>query len=804
MNSTENARQRNSSFRMRTSGKAVANALGSGIQINFGHPSDRLRPAAVVETIEPHDHAVFDEFIGRRAEVTALTANLRPTLNKDAAVVSVISGLAGIGKTSLARHVASQTAQTWFPGGAVFVDLHGYEQNSRVNAEQLFGPILYALGLKPSDIPDSAAQQGAVFHHQMALLARDGRRVLLILDNVSETNQVSGLLPRQRIHRAVLTSRDRLGDLHDATYIALPELTQEEAIALVDSALQRRNPDDCRISQQYSAAAELVSLCGYLPLALQISASLLAEEPGRDLEDIVAELSDSHTRLEGLTYGQHGVQSAFNLSYRNLGKKQAQVFRLLAIHPGPHFSSEATAELTGDSVFSTRRLLAELARAHLIEHDAALNRWRLHDLVYIYVRQLSGDGPLKDEVDSAFRRLLQYYVETACAADCVLRGRTDVESRVRFAGTQEALEWFDTERPSLIATIGLAEISNLPDVAMRLSLAMAGYYNWRHEPSELLSMTLTASAASSGIPSRYIGPDDLDRLGYVYQQSGFLEEAIVNYQKAISLYRAHKHLRGLARSLRNFGMALMEVQKPNDAIAALSEAADLYHSMQEMHEEASALTNLGNALRQEQLLEKAISVLRRASELHKESSDVPGEAAALTNLGAALVEFARFDAEHTTLDEAAVILSRAAELYQNGRDRRGEASALTNLGGVLRKLGKFDDASFVLHQAAALYGEMGDRSGQAAAFTNFGSVLAKQGRVREAISILNQAISLYSRAGDRHGQAGALTNLGMLLARDGEAAEATSRLGEAALLYNQDRDFERERRALNMIKKIRK
>lgn len=148
-------------------------------------------------------------------------------------------------------------------------------------------------------------------------------------------------------------------------------------------------------------------------------------------------------------------------------------------------------------------------------------------------------------------------------------------------------------RPTENTSHQLSDVySPVPGIAMRLSLAMAEYYNWRHQSSELLSMTITASTASSSIPSQDIGPEDLDRLGYAYQQSGFLEEAIANYEKAISLYRNSKHTQGLARSLRNFGMALMEVQKPRDAIAVLVEAADLYHGMRETHEEAAALTNL--------------------------------------------------------------------------------------------------------------------------------------------------------------------------------------------------------------------
>lgn len=796
-------------LQVHTAGRAVSNSLGSGVQINLGYPGNRARTAAVVEAIGPHDHAVFDEFIGRQGEVEVLTENLLRAYDDDEAVVSVISGLAGVGKTALARYVASQTTRVWFPGGAIFVDVHGYDLDSRVSAEQLFGPILYALGTKASDVPASVDEQAAVFHHQMTLLARDGHRVLLIFDNVSEIGQVSGLLPRQRTHRALLTSRDRLGDMPDATFISLPALSQEDAIALVDSSLRRRNSKDHRISSQRAAAAELVSLCGFLPLALQISASLLADEPGREIKDMVTELSDSRTRLDGFEYGEHGVQSAFYLSYQNLSPKQAQIFRLLAIHPGQHFSCEATAALAGESAVFTRRMLAGLARSHLIEYHSARNRWQLHDLVRIYARQLAVGGTLKDEVDEARQRLLQFYVETAGSAESVLRGQAAVRQTAQFSDAREAIEWFEAERPSLIAAISFAEILNLPDTAMRLSLALAGYYNWRHQPTELLGMTFTASTAFSNVPAGKIKPDDFDRMGYMYQQSGFLEEALANYESAISFYRINGDTAGLARSLRNFGMALMEVQRPRDAITVLAEAAALCKSTKEAHEEASALTNLGNALRQEKLFENAVEALGRAAELHRNLSDLSGEAAALTNLGAALAETARLDATQAApkeaaelLSQAAEFLSRAADLYQRVRDQRGEASSLTNLGSTLRRLGRLDGASAVLHQAAALYSETGDWNGQAGAFTNMASVLAKQGKASRAVDLLGQAVSLYAKTGNSRGQAGALYNLGMILAQNGEAREAAIRLAEAATLYNQDGDFERERRALRLIERI--
>ena len=292
----------------------------------------------------------------------------------------------------------------------------------------------------------------------------------------------------------------------------------------------------------------------------------------------------------------------------------------------------------------------------------------------------------KADIDAALGRLLNHYAEKADAAGSRLREQRSKESIAAFPDAREALEWFDIEHASLIAAISFAEVSKLPDIAMKLSLAMAEYYNWRHRSSELLSMTITASTASSSIPNQDIRPDDLDKLGHAYQQSGFLEEAVANYEKAISLYRNSKHTQGLARSLKNFGMALVEVRRLRDAIAALAEAADLYHGMGKMHEEAAALTNLGNVLRQEGLFENAITVLRRAAELHQHSADLPGEAAALTNLGAALVEAARVDTAPAPLEEAAKLLSRAAALYQEVRDGRGEASALTNLGSVLRKL----------------------------------------------------------------------------------------------------------------------
>lgn len=272
--------------------------------------------AAVVRAVRP-DPAADAGFVGRATEMTELLTLLAPhpgtdsgtapanaNANANAAggvvVVSAVAGAPGVGKTALA-HAAARAAVTrgWFPGGAVTVDLHGYDPDPAqvVWPTQLYPGLLRALGVSGEQIPPEETGQATVYHQVLDQLAEAGRAVLVVLDNVGDPDQVAALLPHATGgHRALVTSRDSMARLLGARLLDLHVLDPDAAVHLLDTGLRRRDPADRRVTGDPGAAGQLVELCGRLPLAVQIVAALLADEPDRPLTGMVADLTDEQHR----------------------------------------------------------------------------------------------------------------------------------------------------------------------------------------------------------------------------------------------------------------------------------------------------------------------------------------------------------------------------------------------------------------------------------------------------------------------------------------------------------------------------
>jgi Mrp family chromosome partitioning ATPase len=257
------------------------------ITINYGEDSNvrqasELRQAAVVVQLSAAGEDREGVFVGRDQLIAAIMTRLDPAKPSPAdTVVSVISGLAGVGKTALARHAAALALDRGWFTAAVFADFHGYDPDSqsRVVPAQLFASILRTLGMSPNQIPISSSEQAADYHSMLSSMATAGQRVLLLFDNVSSSAQVKELLPETRAHRVLITSRHILGDIDNVGILELDTLPPGEAIDVLTEVLRERHPGDLRISQCPDDAGDLARLCGYLPLALRISGALLAEDP---------------------------------------------------------------------------------------------------------------------------------------------------------------------------------------------------------------------------------------------------------------------------------------------------------------------------------------------------------------------------------------------------------------------------------------------------------------------------------------------------------------------------------------------
>ncbi|MFD7411674.1 BTAD domain-containing putative transcriptional regulator [Kitasatospora purpeofusca] len=319
-------------------------------------------------------------FVGRRAELSTLDGLTDPG-GPAAAGIGVVTGGAGTGKTALAVHWAHRVRER-FPDGQLHLNLGGYALDPPLTPHEALARFLRALGTDLERVPGTVDESAALYRSLLA-----DRRVLVLLDNAHNAEQVRPLLPGSAGSLALVTGRDGLTGLtacDGARRLVLDVLPRTEAVELV-----ARIAGAERTRAEPRAAAELAAACGHLPLALGIAAGRLAERPHRTLVEHTAELRDSEDRLTALQIDSDAasaVRVAFDLSYRALQPTAQRLFRLLGLAPGNCISTAAAAALSGSAPAATRPVLEHLAAAHLLS-PAGPDRYRLHDLLRCYAAE---------------------------------------------------------------------------------------------------------------------------------------------------------------------------------------------------------------------------------------------------------------------------------------------------------------------------------------------------------------------------------------------------------------------------------
>ncbi|WP_406336570.1 tetratricopeptide repeat protein [Streptomyces sp. NBC_00203] len=592
--------------------------------------------------------------------------------------------MGGIGKTALAVEAGHQArTQGWFPGGTLFVDLRGYDDNP-VTADQAVLALLDALGVRGPDLPPTTARQ---YDSYRALLAERRDRMLLILDNASAASQFLPLLPGTDHHRVLITSRDRPYAL-PVRLIDLEALTPDESAALVTRALHDADERDDRPSREPAALRELTDLCGHLPLALQIAASMLRLRRHRDIASLVSEIAETGDATTVLDNGSPGtdlygrslvLRPVLETSYRRLPPDQARLLRLLALAPGTETGTEAIAALADLDVRAARSLLEDLAATHLVtpvcggEGPDSAVRWRLHDLVRAYgAGVVAGDEELTGEGEAARERVLEYYYRWAAAADVRLRWLPGMPEPERFGDRGQALAWLDGERAGLVAVAQWAREERYAEVTVRLSACLAEYLNWRRYFDDKITISGVAQQAAHRAGDGLGEAGAWISLGNAQREVGRTEEAIEAHTRARDLSQAVEDRQREAIAWTGLGLDLREVGRTEEAIEAHTRARDLYQAAEDRHREAGAWNNLGITLWEVGRTEEAIEAHTRARDLYQAAEDRHREAGAWNNLGNALEKAGR-------TGESIEAYGKALETYEEFEDWYNEAQVLENL-----------------------------------------------------------------------------------------------------------------------------
>ncbi|MEV5567772.1 tetratricopeptide repeat protein [Streptomyces sp. NPDC052196] len=641
--------------------------------------------------------ALPQEFTGRADDLAFILGVLDPERPGDGPAVAVLSGWGGVGKTTLA-YAAGHAAQRrgWFTG-VLLVDLRGYDPHP-AQAEDALEALLRSLGVRPEHLPPPGAGREVLYRSQLNAREAAGERLLVVADNASALAQVQPLLP-PGLHGMIVTCRYGLAGL--GRMRTVNRLQPDDAVALLKAALKKNDPDDLRVEEDPGAAERVVLACGCLPLALQITAALLAQDPGQPLSERAEALSQSEGVLDGLSDGHRSLRAMFDQSLERLSPQEQDLFRLLSLNPGPDIATPAAAVLAGQPQPATERLLRQLATSHLIERNPAVRgRWQMHDLLRAYAHEQAkavkarGRDPRR-RYEQAHTRLIAYYTEHAEAADTHFHPPGSVVSS-RFADREQALGWFDAERENLIATA-----HTTPQAGLDLGFALGRYLDWRRRLHDLVAV-------------RSLALDACRTLNDTSNEAG---------------------------AWNNLGATLREVRRFDEAVHAHETARTLYQQTGDTHDEAGAWNNLGLPLKELRHFDEALHAHETARTLYQQTGDIHSEAGAWGNLGNTLQELRRFD-------DALHAHKTAHTLYQQTGDTHRQAMAWNNVGTAYRGLGCFEEAVAAGQQAVAMLVEAEDwfRAGEgwgelAVTLTAAG---ADPGQVRDA---WNESAAAYARVG---------------------------------------------------------
>jgi tetratricopeptide (TPR) repeat protein len=760
------------------------------------------RPAAPVPRELPADVAAFTGRADELAELDRLLAagrQDRVSAGPAAVVISAVAGSAGVGKTALAAHWAHRVSDA-FPDGQLYVDLRGYDPREPVAAADALAGFLRALGVADQDIPADVDERAARYRSVL-----DGRRMLVLLDNAADTDQVSLLLPGSPACFVVVTSRDSLAGLvarHGARRLDLDLLPLADAVALLRALI------GVRVDADPAAAATLAGQCARLPLALRVAAEFAVARPALTLAQLVDELGGEQGRLDLLDAGgdpRTAVRGVFSWSYRHLSARAAQAFRLIGLHLGPDLDAYAAAALSGSTLGQAHDVLGLLARAHLISPTRP-GRYGMHDLLRAYATEITvtqdgtADGAPEagGEARAALTRLFDYYLGAAAAAMDVLvpaeRSRrppvvpptTPIPPT---ASPPEARAWLDTERAILVAVAGYAAARGWPGHAIRLSAILRRYVETGGHYADAITIHTHARRAAREAGERAAEAHALNSLGLIDGRMGRYQQAAGHLQEALALFRGIGDHSGAARVLTNLASAEWRQGQYRQAASHHQQALALFREIGDPIGEAHALNGLGLVDWQHGRYPQAAGHFQQALALFRDLGDRSNEAHALGNLGMVNGRLGR-------CAQAAEHLQEALALFREIGDRSGAASALTDLGSVACRQSRYQDAARHHQQALALFREIGERTGEAEALNGLGEVLLATSQPGPARAKHAAALDTASQIGDKHEQARAHNGLGATLLGGGQPGQARAQHAAALALASQSGDRYEQARAL--------
>jgi DNA-binding SARP family transcriptional activator len=687
--------------------RTAAAPTGPGAADGQSVPDGPDLPARAGAPVPAQLPADIRDFTGREDTVRDLCLLLASQPDGDRprpVVVSAVTGLGGIGKTTLALHVAHRLI-THFPDGQLYVNLRGVDPVPQDPAETL-ADLLRELGVDDDDIPADLEARAARYRTTTA-----DRNLLVVLDNARDTAQVRPLLPGGGGCAVLVTSRVRLPGLAGAAAVNLDRLDPAAALELFRAVA---GPE--RTGAEPEAVAEVLGYCSGLPLAVRIAAARLAARPSWSVAALAARLADERGRLNELQVEDVAVRASFQMSYANLpwrgtdesgsGTGLDRAFRLLGLFPGRDFPAHAAAALFDEPLPRAEDLLETLVDANLLE-SAGPGRYRFHDLLRVYAGERVAAEETEGDRTAAVRRMAGWYVY-ACkeALDHLDVSRPEKsidavahpEPALRLTGLKAALAWYEAERSNLVDVARLAGAEGPAAVAWLIPSFAYGYYYQRGLWADWATAAGVGLGAARAAGDGQATAEMLSALGFVHRATGEIDLALAECEEALELRQANSgNRRGLALGMVFLANVLDDADRTDEAIGWNQRAVQILRELGDRGDLARNLNNLGTSY--------------RLAGRHQDAVECSVEGLAL-----------------------------ARELGL----RYIEGPTLDSLGENYRALGRTREAVAALREAVAIFAELDDHASGADSLYHLAEALLAEGDRAGAREAWDQALDLFS------------------------------------------------------------
>ncbi|MEV8636037.1 tetratricopeptide repeat protein [Streptosporangium sp. NPDC051023] len=666
----------------------------------------------------PPNHLPRDiyTFTGRTTELNLLTGG---QTGRNTVTVLAIDGMAGVGKTALAVHLAHRLAGD-YPDGQLYLDLHGHDtRHDAMDPATALDRLLRGLGIPGSRIPSSLDERATTWRTELA-----HRRVLIMLDNATGHEQISHLIPGTPGCLVVITSRRRLAGLDDVHSLSLDVLPAEDGAALFGRVV------GSRLALPPEHVASVVRLCGRLPLAIQLVGNRLRHRPAWSVADLAELLGRAKRRLPEIRAENREITAAFELSFHSLDRRLQQAFWRLGLHPGADLTSESASALLGSNLTEAEKILDDFLDHHLID-ESRRGRYHFHDLIREYALLLS-DRETESLRTEVLQRAYDHYLFTASTADRMLyphraHGAFEVPDssrpRIGFDTAEQALTWMNTELDNLI-----------------LVTRHAAGHGWATHAAML------AHALSQ----------HLDLWGH------WAEGAEI-HERAVATWRKLGDRLAMARAQGDLSVASWRIGRHDEALRLAAEALEIQRAAGDRWATGDLLDHSGLVHWHRSELDVALNYFEQALRLRRTIGDRHGQANSLNHI--AFIHYHRGDYAEST-----EYMRRALALYREDGDQRGQQITLNNIGNVELQIGLHAEALSHYEEAASFDLQMGPHN-TSLWLNNVGHAYQHLGRYNEALDYYRKSLKGSREVGDRWHEAKVLNNIGScyaLMGRDGE------------------------------------